>query len=161
MITMWNAGQIVHRSTGFPQFRRYLDENPGVPLQDLWLDIYPLVASEQERLGYPTQKPLALLERIISASSNEGDVVLDPFCGCGTAVHAAQKLKRTWIGIDITHLAISLIEKRLKDAFGASLQVRGPRYAQGPRRRPRPRRARQVPVPVVGRLARECPALPG
>jgi hypothetical protein len=69
-------------------------------------------------LGYPTQKPLALLERIIQASSNEGDVVLDPFCGCGTAVHAAQKLKRQWIGIDITHLAISLIEKRLKDAFG-------------------------------------------
>src|SRR5205814_331051 len=73
---------------------------------------------ESETLGYPTQKPLALLERIIAASSNEGDIVLDPFCGCGTAVHAAQKLKRKWIGIDITHLAISLIEKRLKDAFG-------------------------------------------
>ena len=72
----------------------------------------------KERLGYPTQKPLALLERIIEASSNEGDLVLDPFCGCGTAVHAAQKLRRQWIGIDITHLAISLIEKRLKDAFG-------------------------------------------
>ena len=70
-----------------------------------------------ERLGYPTQKPLALLERIINASSNEGDTVLDPFCGCGTAVHAAQKLGRQWIGIDITHLAISLIEKRLRDAF--------------------------------------------
>jgi site-specific DNA-methyltransferase (adenine-specific) len=68
-------------------------------------------------LEYPTQKPLSLLERIITASSNEGDVVLDPFCGCGTSIHAAQKLKRQWIGIDITHLAISLIEKRLKDAF--------------------------------------------
>ena len=68
-------------------------------------------------MGYPTQKPLALLERIITASSEEGDTVLDPFCGCGTAVHAAQKLKRNWIGIDVTHLAISLIEKRLKDAF--------------------------------------------
>lgn len=75
------------------------------------------MASGAESLGYPTQKPLALLERIIEASSNEGDVVLDPFCGCGTAVHAAQKLKRGWIGVDITHLAISLIEKRLKDAF--------------------------------------------
>lgn len=70
-----------------------------------------------ERLGYPTQKPLALLERVLNASSNPGDVVLDPFCGCGTAVHAAQKLGRSWIGIDITHLSISLIEKRLKDAF--------------------------------------------
>lgn len=72
---------------------------------------------DDERLGYPTQKPLGLLERIIAASSNEGDVVLDPFCGCGTAVHAAQKLGRQWIGIDITHLAISLIEKRMKAAF--------------------------------------------
>ena len=122
MIKMWEDGLMIHRSTGFPQFKRYLDENPGVPLQDLWLDISPLLGSEQERLGYPTQKPLALLERIISASSNPGDVVLDPFCGCGTAVHAAQKLKRQWIGIDITHLAISLIEKRLKDAFGKRLK---------------------------------------
>lgn len=71
----------------------------------------------QERLGYPTQKPVALLERIISASSNPGDVVLDPFCGCGTTIHAAQKLGRQWIGIDVTHLAIGLIEKRLRDAF--------------------------------------------
>jgi site-specific DNA-methyltransferase (adenine-specific) len=77
-----------------------------------------------ERLGYPTQKPLALLARIIQASSNESDVVLDPFCGCGTAVHAAQKLNRRWIGIDITHLAISLIEKRLQGRFrGKTLRV--------------------------------------
>jgi site-specific DNA-methyltransferase (adenine-specific) len=68
-------------------------------------------------MGYPTEKPVALLERILSASSNEGDVVLDPFCGCGTTVHAAQKLNRKWIGIDVTHLAIGLIEKRLRDAF--------------------------------------------
>lgn len=81
---------------------------------------------DQERLGYPTQKPLGLLERIIAASSNEGDVVLDPFCGCGTAVHAAQKLGRQWIGIDVTHLAISLIEKRMKDAFpGIAFTVEG------------------------------------
>jgi hypothetical protein len=93
---------------------------PGVPLQNDWSDIRP--AAGNEALGYPTQKPLALLERIISASSNEGAVVLDPFCGCGTAIHAAQKLKRRWIGIDITHLAISLVEKRLKDAFRARLE---------------------------------------
>ncbi len=95
----------------------YLDEMPGVPVTDLWDDIPPINSQAQERLGYPTQKPVALLERILLASSNVGDVVLDPFCGCGTAVHAAQKLDRQWIGIDITHLAISLVERRLKDAF--------------------------------------------
>jgi site-specific DNA-methyltransferase (adenine-specific) len=99
---------------------------PGVALQNDWTDITSLHGVTGERLGYPTQKPLALLERIIAASSNEGDVVLDPFCGCGTAVHAAQKLGRHWIGIDITHLAISLIEKRLKDAFpGIAFEVHG------------------------------------
>ena len=111
-------GRIVQTAPGrVPAYKRYLDEMPGVGLQNDWSDIKPAAGSES--LGYPTQKPLALLERIVSASSNEGDVVLDPFCGCGTAVHAAQKLKRKWIGVDITHLAISLIEKRLKDAFGA------------------------------------------
>ena len=98
-----------------PRMKHYLNEMQGVPLQNLWDDINP--ASGDEYLGYPTQKPLALLERIINASSNEGDVILDPFCGCGTAVHAAEKLKRQWIGIDITHLAVSLIEKRMKEAF--------------------------------------------
>jgi len=110
-----------------PQEKRYLDEMEGQPISDDWDDIEHLhggVRPNQtsETLGYPTQKPLALLERIIAASSNEGDVVLDPFCGCGTAVHAAQKLNRKWIGIDITHLAISLIEKRLKDAFKTGLE---------------------------------------
>ena len=81
-------------------------------------DISPINSQAQERLGYPTQKPEALLERILKASSNEGDVVLDPFCGCGTTIQAAQKLNRRWIGIDITHLAIGLIKKRLSDAFG-------------------------------------------
>ena len=100
-----------------PQYKRYLGEDGGNPVQDVIGDIQPIGAQAAERLGYPTQKPLALLERIISASSNEGDVVLDPFCGCGTAVHAAEKLKRQWIGIDITHLAVSLIEKRMKEAF--------------------------------------------
>ena len=103
---------------GVPRLKQYADEMPGLALQSVWIDIPPIGAQSAERLGYPTQKPLALLERIISASSNEGDVVLDPFCGCGTAVHAAHKLKRKWIGIDITCLAISLIESRLNDAFG-------------------------------------------
>ena len=100
-----------------PQVKRYLSEMEGGVMGVVWTDIAPINSQAAERLGYPTQKPLALLERIVSASSNEGDTVLDPFCGCGTAVHAAQKLGRNWIGIDITHLAVSLIEKRLKDGF--------------------------------------------
>ena len=96
----------------------FLDELPGAAVQDNWTDISYLAGGSGERLGYPTQKPVALLERIISASSNPGDVVLDPFCGCGTTVHAAQKLSRKWIGIDVTHIAVSLIERRLNDAFG-------------------------------------------
>lgn len=110
-------GRIFYTKNGIPRRKRYLDEASGMPAQDVWDDIESLRSWHAERLGYPTQKPLALLERIINASSNPGDVVLDPFCGCGTAVHAAQKLERRWIGIDITHLAIALIEKRLKDAF--------------------------------------------
>jgi site-specific DNA-methyltransferase (adenine-specific) len=104
-----------------PQLKRYLAETLGGVIGSIWTDIPPLNSQAQERLGYPTQKPLALLERIIAASSNPGDVVLDPFCGCGTAVDAAQKLGRRWAGIDITHLAIGLIEKRLKDRYGAEL----------------------------------------
>lgn len=103
------------KNGGTPSYKRYLDEMPGVPLQNDWSDVKPKSSSED--LGYPTQKPLALLERIVEASSRPGDLVLDPFCGCGTAVHAAHKLQRRWIGVDVTHLAISLIEKRLKDAF--------------------------------------------
>ena len=103
-----------------------MDEARGVPVQALWNDIPAINSQAQERLGYPTQKPIALLERIIAASSNEGDLVLDPFCGCGTAVHAAQKLGRRWAGIDVTHLAISLIERRMKAAFpGIALNVEG------------------------------------
>lgn len=100
----------------------YLDETTGKPITTNWTDIPRISNTSAERLGYPTQKPLALLERIIQASSNPGDVVLDPFCGCGTAVVAAQKLGRQWIGIDITHLAIGLVKRRLEDAFGDSLQ---------------------------------------
>jgi len=118
-----------------PRLKRYLDEMQGTLLGNVWTDIAPINSQAQERLGYPTQKPLALLERILNASSNPGDVVLDPFCGCGTAVHAAQKLGRQWIGIDITHLAISLIEKRLKDAFpGIAFEVHGtPKDLEGAR----------------------------
>lgn len=106
-------GRVVQLNPGnVPAQKRYLDEMPGVALQNDWGDIKP--AAGRERLGYPTQKPLALLERIIKASSDEGHVVLDPFCGCGTTVEAAQKLKRQWIGIDVTHYAVTLIENRLK-----------------------------------------------
>lgn len=112
------------QGSGTPCYKRYLDEMPGVPLQNDWDDIAP--ASGSEYLGYPTQKPVALLERIIRASSNPGDVVVDPFCGCGTAIHAAQKLGRKWIGIDITHLAISLITQRIRKAFpDCAFQVSG------------------------------------
>lgn len=121
-----NRLQFPKGPNGRIQLRRYLDENQGQAVPNLWDDILPLHGSDIELLGYPTQKPLALLERIINASSNPDDVVLDPFCGCGTAVHAAQKLGRQWIGIDVTHLAISLIEKRLKDAFpGIAFEVHG------------------------------------
>lgn len=108
------------------QRKRYLDKLEGETVDSLWTDIPPINSQAQERLGYPTQKPLALLERILKASSNEGDIVLDPFCGCGTTIHAAQKLDRQWIGIDITHLAIGLIESRLKAAFpGIKFTVEG------------------------------------
>ena len=99
--------------------KKYLDEMPGLPVSNLWDDIGPISSQNQERLGYPTQKPVALLERILAASSNPGDVVLDPFCGCGTTLHAAAKLDRRWIGIDITHLAVGLIKRRLNEAFPA------------------------------------------
>ena len=105
-----------------PQQKRYSDEGEGVPIQDIVTDIQPIGAQARERLGYPTQKPEALLERIISASSNEGDVVLDPFCGCGTAIAAAEQLNRRWVGIDITHIAITLIRHRLQDTFKDELK---------------------------------------
>ncbi len=100
-----------------PRLKRYLDKQKGKTIQSLWDDIPPVNSQAQERLGYPTQKPLALLERIIQTSSNEGDVIMDPFCGCGTAIAAAEKLGRQWIGIDITHLAVALMKKRLSDNF--------------------------------------------
>ncbi len=115
MKQMEDAGQIYYRTTGMPMLKHYLDEMPGVPLQTFWDDIKPIISGSEERLGYPTQKPLALLERIIKASSNENDVVLDAFCGCGTAVLAAQLLKRQWIGIDISPTSCAVMAKRLRD----------------------------------------------
>ncbi|PXA83816.1 site-specific DNA-methyltransferase [Nostoc sp. 3335mG] len=102
---------------GWPHFKRYLHAMEGQSPQDIIDDIHPLGQRHAERLGYPTQKPRALLERIIAASSNPGDVVLDPFCGCGTAVDAAQKLGRRWIGIDVTHIAIGMIEDRMREGY--------------------------------------------
>ena len=127
MMKLENEGRIVYTRTGTPRLKIFVEDLRGLPLQDVWAtpELW-LNAAAQERLGYPTQKPMLLLERIVSASSNEGDLVLDPFCGCGTAVHAAEKLRRRWIGIDVTCLAISLIERRLKDAFpGIAYEVHG------------------------------------
>jgi hypothetical protein len=101
--------------------KNYLDEAKGVPVQDVWTDIPPIGGSAPERLGYPTQKPVALLERIIQSSTNPGDVVLDPFCGCGTAVDAAQRLGRRWLGIDVTTLSVDLMDKRLRHTYGDSV----------------------------------------
>ena len=112
-------GRLVWSSTGRPYRKTYLSQ--GRLPTNLWVDIGNLSGQTRERLGYPTQKPEALLERIINASSNEGDVVLDPFCGCGTAIAVAERLNRRWIGIDITHLAISLMKSRLRDTFDPDL----------------------------------------
>jgi len=108
--------------------KRFLDELQGKPVQNLWDDVKPIASQSNEGLGYPTQKPKALLERILKASSNEGDTVLDGFCGCGTTIDAAESLHRNWIGIDISPIAISLIKRRLKDTYGEHLnkfEVRG------------------------------------
>jgi DNA modification methylase len=115
MVEFAKTDRLYYASSGVPRYKRFLDEMPGVPLQDIWSDIPPALGNQD--LGYPTQKPLALLERIIQTSSNPGDLVLDPFSGCGTAISAAQKLGRQWIGIDITYLAIAMHKNRLKDMF--------------------------------------------
>ena len=127
MQAAYEAGLVIQPRPGsIPRFKRYLDEQKGRPLGDVWTDIPPINSQARERLGYQTQKPLALLERIIRLTSKKGDVVLDPFCGCGTAVVAAEKLGRRWIGIDITHLAITVMKERLRDAFpGIEFEVVG------------------------------------
>jgi len=123
---------------GMPQYKRYRDQLKGKAVADIWDDVNRINPVASERLGYPTQKPEALLERIIAASSNEGDVVLDPFCGCGTTVAVAQRMRRQWIGIDITFIAVDLIDKRLRDTYGsearATYEVHGiPRDVGGAR----------------------------
>ncbi|MCY3574476.1 MAG: DNA methyltransferase [Chloroflexi bacterium] len=105
------------KEDGMPRLKYYYDDSPGILIGNIWTDIPPIGAHAKERLGYPTQKPLALMRRIIRASSNEGDLVFDPFCGCGTTCAAAHQLKRRWIGIDITHLGIALQKYRLGDMF--------------------------------------------
>jgi hypothetical protein len=123
MAQLIKDGRVIQTNPGTgPMYKRYLDESKGVPLTTNWADIRPIHGWAAEKLGYPTQKPEVLLERIINASSNEGDTVLDPFCGCGTSIAAAQKLNRRWIGIDITYLAISLIKHRLYHAFGDTIK---------------------------------------
>jgi len=119
-------GRIFYTKNGYPRLKQYLDDMAGMPAQSIWTDILNIRSWHAEDLGYETQKPLALLERIILANSNEGDIVLDPFCGCGTALVAAHKLNRKWIGIDITHLAIAVMKRRLQDQFpGIQFKVIG------------------------------------
>ena len=120
----YEDGLVVQTRPGnVPQRKSYLDEKRGKPLADVWTDIPPLNSQAAERLGYPTQKPMALLERILSLGTDPGDVVLDPFCGCGTTVDAAQKLGRRWIGIDITYIAADLITKRLEHTYGPEVRA--------------------------------------
>jgi site-specific DNA-methyltransferase (adenine-specific) len=112
------------KSGGVPSLKQFEEDLDGVEVQDVWVDIPPLSAKAQERLGYPTQKPQALLERIIESSTTEGDLVLDPFCGCGTTIAAAEKLGRRWIGIDVTYLAVALMKSRIASS-GAEFEVIG------------------------------------
>ncbi len=120
-----DEGRIVQTKPGaVPAYKRYLDEMPGVPLQDVWTDISPIPSRGAERLGYPTQKPETLLERIIESSSDKGQIVLDPFCGCGTTIAVAQRLQREWIGIDISPQAVGIMKRRV-DKLGANAKVQG------------------------------------
>jgi hypothetical protein len=119
MQELYNEGRIIQTKPGtVPQYKRYLDEMPGVPLQSIWMDIPPIHSQSKERLGYPTQKPVALLERIVALATNEGDLVLDAFCGCGTTLEAAAKMKRRWIGVDFSPTACRVMAQRLEDRLG-------------------------------------------
>ena len=110
----YNKGLVIQSKPGtVPRHKRYLDEQPGIAVDSVWSDIPPINSQASEGMGYPTQKPLALLNRILEASSNPGDVVLDAFCGCGTTLHAAENLKRRWIGIDISPTACRVMAQRL------------------------------------------------
>ena len=132
-----NTQQVGKHSTYAAEDKREIDLGRGTPVTDWWTDINTVTGWSPERLGYPTQKPLALLERIINASSKPGDVVLDPFCGCGTAVAAAQKLGRKWIGIDLTYLSIAVMKKRMLDHYPELVQIEvvgAPTELEGARR---------------------------
>lgn len=120
MKSLDKENKIYYSSSGMPYFKHYLDEMKGISVDDLWTDIMPIRKSE--RIGYPTQKPEDLLERIIKSCTKEGDLVADFFCGCGTAVSVSQRLGRKWLGVDISHLAIQIIEKRLLDTYGQNLK---------------------------------------
>ena len=116
LVGFWEGGRLIHRSTGMPRLMQFANDMPGIPLQSLWDDLAPTTGTERTR--YPTQKPLSLLNRIIRVSSNEGDIVLDPFCGCATALVAADRLQREWAGIDLSALAARLVLKRLREDRG-------------------------------------------
>ena len=122
MLRYEKEDKIYYTKNGTPRLKQYLNEMEGVQCTSVWTDLAPINSQSPERLGYPTQKPLALLERIISASSNEGDIVADFFCGCGTTIAAAQKLNRQWLGADISHLAVRLITKRLTETYGLGIK---------------------------------------
>ena len=116
----YEDGIVIQTKAGnVPVLKRYLDEQKGRPLDSIWIDIPPVQSKDKERTGYPTQKPVALLERIIQASSNEGDMVLDPFCGCATTMVAADRLERQWAGIDLSPLAVKLVNERISEDRGA------------------------------------------
>ena len=161
MQALIEAGRVVQTKPGaVPRYKRYLDESRGRPIQDVWADIAVLNSQALERclVGYPTQKPEALLERIIRASSNEGDLIFDPFCGCGTTISAAQRLNRRWIGIDVTATAIDIIIARLRRDYGDSsdstytviqLSILNSRRAASGKRE-------QVPLPEMGAGTPRC-----
>ena len=112
------SGKLYYTRNGTPRLKQFLDDMPGVPVQDVWIDIPPINSQAKERVGYPTQKPLALLDRIIQASSHEADIVLDPFCGCATTLVAADRLQRDWIGVDISAKAAELVVERIRTDQG-------------------------------------------
>ena len=119
---LYHEGRILSRRDGLPRkdgMKEYFHESKGAPAQDIWIDIPRIPNTSSERIGYPTQKPIALLERIIKASSNEGDMVLDPFCGCATACVAAENLGRQWVGIDLSPKAVQLVNMRLQQTMGS------------------------------------------
>lgn len=124
MRDLFDQGRVIQTAPGrVPRFKRYLDESKGVAIGDSWNDIPPVQGQSRERVGYPTQKPLALLVRIIKASSGEGDTILDPFCGCATACVAAEQLQRHWVGIDLSPLAAKLVNSRLQKDMGLFFDI--------------------------------------